>query len=69
MKDIKLIVNTTPLGMYPNIDTMPKLDYDYLNSGHILFDVVYNPEITAFLKRVKKKGVLQSGNYNVPSSG
>ena len=51
-----LIVNTTPLGMYPEVDTKPPLDYDYLNSGHILFDVVYNPEVTAFLGEGEKRG-------------
>ena len=45
-----LIINTTPLGMYPNVDGKPEIDYNLLNRKHILFDLVYNPEVTAFLK-------------------
>ena len=52
----QLIVNTTPLGMFPNILTKPDLNYNCLNKEHILFDLVYNPELTAFLKEGKKKG-------------
>ena len=45
----QLIVNTTPLGMFPDIDNRPDIDYKKLNSNHILFDLVYNPELTSFL--------------------
>lgn len=46
-----LIINTTPLGMYPNIGSLPPLNYQYLNDKHLLFDLVYNPETTAFLQQ------------------
>jgi|WetSurMetagenome_2_1015567.scaffolds.fasta_scaffold223156_2 shikimate dehydrogenase len=46
----QLIVNTTPLGMFPNIKTRPDINYTMLNKKHILFDLVYNPEITEFLR-------------------
>jgi shikimate dehydrogenase len=52
----QLIVNTTPLGMFPDIGSMPDIDYRGLNSTHILFDLVYNPELTAFLKMGVKQG-------------
>lgn len=51
-----LIVNTTPLGMYPNIDTYPPIPYEYLNAQHLLFDMVYNPETTLFLIKGKQAG-------------
>jgi shikimate dehydrogenase len=51
-----LIVNTTPLGMFPDISTKPEINYDLLNKKHILFDLVYNPEITSFLKEGKERG-------------
>ncbi|MCX6330225.1 MAG: shikimate dehydrogenase [Bacteroidia bacterium] len=51
-----LIVNTTPLGMFPDISTKPEINYDLLNEKHILFDLVYNPEITSFLKEGKERG-------------
>ncbi|MCX6260045.1 MAG: shikimate dehydrogenase [Bacteroidia bacterium] len=52
----RLIINTTPLGMYPETESKPDLNYDLLGSRHILFDLVYNPEITAFLKMGKERG-------------
>jgi shikimate dehydrogenase len=51
-----LIVNTTPLGMYPDVDACPEIDYSLLDSRHMLFDLVYNPEVTLFLKRGKDRG-------------
>jgi shikimate dehydrogenase len=51
-----LIVNTTPLGMFPDIESKPDLDYNLLNKRHILFDLVYNPEMTEFLKLGKERG-------------
>lgn len=51
-----LIVNTTPLGMYPDVGTKPELNYGLLNEKHILYDLVYNPELTSFLKEGKERG-------------
>lgn len=56
LNECKLIVNTTPLGMYPNIDTFPDIDYKLLGKEHILFDLVYNPEITLFLRKGSEQG-------------
>lgn len=49
IKEFKLIINTTPLGMAPQIDSKPDLPYNLLTSSHYLYDLVYNPEETAFL--------------------
>lgn len=46
-----LIINTTPLGMYPHTDTLPELPYHALTYQHYLYDLVYNPEQTFFLKK------------------
>jgi shikimate dehydrogenase len=51
-----LIVNCTPLGMYPEITGKPALNYSLLTDKHILYDLVYNPEMTSFLKEGKEKG-------------
>lgn len=51
-----LIVNTTPAGMFPNIADAPGIPYDSLGRNHILFDLVYNPDETLFLKRGKQAG-------------
>jgi shikimate dehydrogenase len=51
-----LIINTTPLGMYPDIESKPEIDYARLTDKHVLFDLVYNPELTAFLSTGKEQG-------------
>jgi len=51
VNDFGLVVNTTPLGMYPNVDTFPPLPYEKLNHQHFFYDIVYNPLQTAFLKK------------------
>ena len=48
--DTNIIVNTTPLGMFPNIDNAPELPYSALSAKHTLFDCVYNPRLTKFLQ-------------------
>ncbi len=47
--DHKLIINTTPLGTYPNVDEAATLPYAFLSPDHYLFDLVYNPPVTQFL--------------------
>lgn len=49
----KIIINTTPTGMYPYIDASPDIPYEKLTASHLLFDLVYNPEETLFLKQGK----------------
>lgn len=58
IKSNLLIVNTTPLGMYPNVDSMPDIPYEHITSEHFLIDLVYNPEETLFLKKGKEKNAL-----------
>lgn len=52
----KLIINTTPLGTYPNNHTYPEIAYDGIGEGHMLFDVVYNPSLTRFLEFGQQRG-------------
>lgn len=56
MKERLLIINTTPLGTAPNIEECPAIPYDLITSRHLLYDLVYNPEETEFLKRGKENG-------------
>lgn len=51
-----LIVNTTPLGMFPDVSTAPDIPYDLLGKRHICFDLVYNPPMTEFMRRAEKHG-------------
>lgn len=57
-KECRLIVNTTPLGMLPNLDSFPDLPYYRLNKNYFLYDLVYNPEKTVFLKRGESQGAV-----------
>ena len=56
LKEVQLIVNTTPLGMYPCTDRYPHLPYHYLTPDHICYDLVYNPPMTLFLRKSKEQG-------------
>jgi shikimate dehydrogenase len=51
-----LIINTSPLGMYPKMDEAPPIPYEFLTSRHLLFDLIYNPEKTLFLKKGEERG-------------
>jgi shikimate dehydrogenase len=57
-----LIINTTPLGMYPNITQAPPIPYHFLTPAHYLFDLTYNPTKTLFLQKGEEHGaVIQNG--------
>ena len=51
-----VIINTTPLGTYPDADQAPPIPYQYLSPANLLFDLVYNPEITTFMKQGLARG-------------
>ena len=56
IEDRLLIINATPLGTYPKVDTCPSIPYEFITPRHVLFDLVYNPEVTLFLKKGKERG-------------
>jgi shikimate dehydrogenase len=57
-----LIINTTPLGMYPDIGSFPPVPYQFLTEHNFLYDLVYNPGLTLFLKKGQEHGaVIQNG--------
>jgi|SRR5690625_3271032 len=60
-----LIVNTTPLGMYPHTDACPDIAYDALGGDHYLFDLIYNPAETLFLKKGKRRGARVKNGYRM----
>lgn len=65
MEEHTIVVNATPLGMYPNIDTCPPLPFEWLGSNHFCMDLVYNPETTVFLKRAQKQGAATLGGLEM----
>ncbi|MCX2475466.1 shikimate dehydrogenase [Pedobacter sp. MC2016-05] len=56
LKSHKLLINTTPLGMSPNTDSFPDIDYTQLGVDHLVYDLVYNPLETAFLSKAAAEG-------------
>ena len=60
-----VIINTTPLGMHPDLDTLPDIPYEVLSADHLLFDLVYNPEKTAFLLKGEERGARIVNGYDM----
>ncbi len=58
MSRVDLIVNATPVGMSPRVNEKPSLPYEFLGPSHALFDLIYNPEETAFLREGRLRGAL-----------
>ena len=56
LAEYKLIVNCSPVGMFPHVDECPALPYEGLTADHLLYDLVYNPEETLFLRRGRERG-------------
>jgi shikimate dehydrogenase len=52
----QLIINTTPLGMHPNVQDDPPIPYEYISSQHLLYDLIYNPPKTKFLEKGEQQG-------------
>lgn len=58
-----LIINTAPIGMYPNVDAYPNIPYQALTAKHYLFDLIYNPEKTMFLQKgEERRAAIQNGH-------
>lgn len=51
-----IIVNCSPIGTHPNVDAYPNIPFQFLNDSHLLFDLIYNPSETSFLRKGKEQG-------------
>lgn len=58
ISEYPIIINCTPIGTFPNVDACPDLPYNAITKDHILFDLIYNPEQTKFLKNGHQKGAI-----------
>ena len=58
VREYKVIVNCTPCGMYPNYEECPELPYEALDSHNLLYDLIYNPDETLFMKKGREQGAL-----------
>lgn len=65
MAERLLIINATPLGTYPKVDACPNIPYEFISDKHLLFDLVYNPEVTKFLALGKEKGAAIKNGYEM----
>lgn len=65
IKGHQVIINTTPLGMYPNVDQDPPIPYLALTPDHLLFDLIYNPAKTKFLQHGEEKGAQTVNGYEM----
>jgi shikimate dehydrogenase len=61
----RLVINTTPLGMYPELNISPPIPYDFLTEDHFVMDLIYNPEKTLFLEKAQEKGAAIMNGMNM----
>lgn len=65
LMDYPVIINTTPLGTWPNVEEKPDLPYSLLNKNNTLVDLTYNPRVTAFLRHGQEKGCLVQNGFQM----
>ena len=65
LQQYAIIINCTPLGTYPNVEEAPGIPYHLLSSQHYLFDLVYNPPLTKFLKLGQAQGAAIQNGYDM----
>jgi shikimate dehydrogenase len=65
LKKHPVIINTTPVGMFPNMNAAPEVPYQFITPQHLLFDLIYNPEKTVFLQKGEARGATISNGYEM----
>lgn len=65
IEEYSLIINTTPLGTFPEVEQYPQIPYHFLSSKHLLYDLVYNPEKTLFLQKGEAQGAAIKNGYEM----
>ena len=60
-----IIINCTPLGTFPDVQNAPNIPYEFISNRHILYDLIYNPEKTQFLKNGEIKGAKIKNGYEM----
>ncbi|MDG2436941.1 MAG: shikimate dehydrogenase [Polaribacter sp.] len=65
LQKYSVIINCTPLGTAPNIEKCPNIPYQYLTEKHLLFDLIYNPEVSTFLSKGKEKGTAIKNGFEM----
>ncbi|HWJ91247.1 MAG TPA: shikimate dehydrogenase [Flavisolibacter sp.] len=65
IEEHQIIINTTPLGMYPNVNDDPPIPYAAIGAKHLLFDLTYNPPKTKFLTQGERNGAIIMNGYDM----
>ncbi len=65
LNQVSLIVNTTPLGTHPDVNNAPPIPYEHLTNQHVLYDLVYNPSLTLFMKKGQQHGAQVCNGYQM----
>ena len=65
IKQHKIIINTTPIGTFPKIDECPPIPYESITDEHLLYDLIYNPEETLFLRKGREQGAATKNGYEM----
>lgn len=61
----QIIINCSPVGTFPYIDQCPNIPYEFLSADHLLYDLIYNPEETLFLKKGRAQKALTKNGYDM----
>lgn len=61
----QLIINCSPIGTFPHTEEAPRLPYDAITADHLLYDLIYNPEETLFLRRGRERGAITKNGYEM----
>jgi shikimate dehydrogenase len=65
MNDATVIINCSPVGTFPKVDKCPDIPYEFLTDKHLLYDLIYNPEETLFLRKGKEQGAVIKNGYEM----
>ncbi len=60
-----VIINCTPLGTFPEIEKCPDIPYQFITDAHLLYDLIYNPEVSTFLSKGKEKGAIIKNGFEM----
>jgi shikimate dehydrogenase len=63
--NFQIIINCTPLGTHPNSEEYPNIPFEFISKKHLVFDLIYNPEKTEFLKRAEKQGATIKNGHDM----
>ena len=61
----QIIINSTPVGTSPDVEKSPNIPYQFITKNHLLYDLIYNPEVTKFLSKGRENGAIIKNGYEM----